>query len=194
MQISGPFSRLVVAAIGVVVSGIGAASDLFDVQRFEDPGRTIIAELVDLDGDGRSDLVQIVMRGIPPEEKRFIRVRLQSADGKLRDEADFELPMPEGAAAYDIADLRSAPGDELLLLRRHDLLILSLASVDAPRWSLPISGGTSVGAGEDERGLERMRMVFEVSGDRPWILATKVPVSPTSSDVPAPLTLRTRHS
>jgi hypothetical protein len=133
-------------------------SDPFEVIAFADPGRTVLAELVDLDGDGQQDLLQGLVRGIPPAEKRLLRVRLQAPDGSIPDAASFELALPDGAAAFDLADLRETPGTEVVLLRAHDVLVLSLASDHGPRWSLPLREGTSVGAAHDERGLERLRL------------------------------------
>jgi hypothetical protein len=141
----------------------------FEVVELADPGRTVLAEIADLDGDGRRDLLQVVIRGVPPDERRLLRMRLQAPDGSVPETPSFELPMPPGAAAFDLADLRDAPGSELVLLRAHDLLVLSLAAPGAPRWSYPLPG-TSVGAGQDERGLERLRMVFDGLGPGPRLL------------------------
>ena len=162
-----PFCTVLLALLALPVA---AADDPFEIIHFKDEGRTILGELIDLDGDGRTDLVQVVMRGVPPRHERVIRVRLQQQDGRLPAQPDFEIPCPPGTAAFDFGDLRDAPGTELLLLRPHDLLILSLAKPDAPRWSLPIPGGTSAGAAEDERGLEQLVMIYDDFGDRKWLL------------------------
>lgn len=154
----------------LLVAPVVAADDPFEVVRFSDVGRTVLAEIVDLDGDARMDLLQVVMRGIPPEQTRVIVVRFQGPDGRLPVEPSFEIPSPPNAAAYDFGDLRDTPGTELLLLRGQDLLILSLSSPDAPRWTLPIPDGTSAGAAEDERGLEQLRMIYHDFADEPWIL------------------------
>jgi hypothetical protein len=161
---------LCVALFALLVAPAATADKPFDVERFTDAGRTVMAEIIDLDGDGRMDLLQVVMRGIPPAQKRVIVVRLQGADGKLPAQPTFEIPSPLNTAAYDFGDLRDTPGTELLLLRGQDLLILSLASADAPRWTLPIPDGTSAGAAEDERGLEQLRMIYDDFGDETWIL------------------------
>jgi hypothetical protein len=143
--------------------------DPFEIVEFGDSGRCVLAEIVDLDGDGRRDLLQVVVRGIPPDERRLLRVRLQAPDGRIPDAPSFELALPPGAAAYDLADLRDEPGTELVLLRAHDLLLLSLAAPGGPRWSLPLRG-TSVGAAHDERGLERLRLAFPGLGPGPRLL------------------------
>jgi hypothetical protein len=160
-------------ALLLLLSGTAAAQatdDPFEVIELADPGRTVTAEISDLDGDGRRDLLQVVIRGIPPEERRILRVRLQRADGGVPEAPSFELALPPGAAAFDLADVRDTPGEELLLLRAHDLLVLSLAAPGAPRWSYPLPG-TSVAAAQDERGLERLRMVYAGLGDGLRILA-----------------------
>lgn len=159
-----------VVALLPPASALAGDEDPFEVLTFDDPGRTVLAELVDLDGDGRRDLLQGIVRGIPPDERRILRVRLQGPDGRLPKEPTFDLPMPAGAAAYDLGDLRDTPGSELLILRAHDLLVLSLASRTAPTWVLPIEHATTVGAARDERGLERLPMVFHEFGPEPRML------------------------
>ena len=49
----------------------------------ESEGRTLAAELLDLDGDGRQDLLQAVFVSFPPNEKRWVRVFRQGSDGAL---------------------------------------------------------------------------------------------------------------
>lgn len=151
--------RLLAPLVALLPAAAGAAaSDPFDVIAFADAGRTILAELADLDGDGRRDLLQGIVRGIPPAERRLLRVRLQGPDGRIPEAPTFELALPDRVAAFDLADLRETPGEELVLLRAHDVLLISLASERGPRWSLPLREGTSVGAARDERGLERLRL------------------------------------
>ena len=47
-----------------------AAESPFAIQSFETEGRTTAAELVDLDGSGRADLLQVTFRGVPPDEEQ----------------------------------------------------------------------------------------------------------------------------
>lgn len=68
--------------------------------------------------------------------------------------------MPEPTAVYDLADIRSTPGTELLLLGPDGILILSLAGPEAPRTKISVGPGTTVGVATDERGLERFHLVF----------------------------------
>ena len=114
--------------------GLGAANEpAFELLTLESPGRTVAAEFADLDGDGRTDLLQIVYVGVPPKETREIRVYLQSADGAVGPEPSFAIPMPAGGAAYDLGDLLENPGEELVLLRRDGVTILSLAQPTGAR-------------------------------------------------------------
>ena len=159
---------------GVIVAllfvSTAAADDLFEIVRYGDEGRTVMAEFADLNGDGRMDLLQVVVRGIPPNESRVIKVRLQNEKGEIAEKPTYSFEAPPGVAAYDLGDLRETPGTELLLLRGEDLLVLSLAEPDGPRWTLDISDGTSVGAGEVERGFSRLRMIYDDFGEEARIL------------------------
>jgi hypothetical protein len=131
--------------------------------------RSVAAEIADFDGDGAADLLRVGFAGIPPEERRALRVYLQR-EGRIPERPSFELPLPDDAAAYDVADVKPAPGEELLLLQPAGLLVLSLASAEAPRWSLPIAGGVTLAAGADELGLDRLRIVSRAFGPEPWLL------------------------
>ena len=152
-------------------AAVGADGGLFDVRSFESRGRSVAAELADVDGDGRIDLFVVVLAGIPPEETRRIRVYLQRPDGSLPAQPDHEIAMPPLAAVYDVYDIRpETPGEELLVLLPDGVTILSLASAEGPRWSLAVPGATSVGVSVDERGLEPFRLVYREFGPEPWIL------------------------
>ena len=61
----------------VLCAAVARAEDPFAVQVIESRGRTVTAELVDVDGDGRQDLLQVVTFGMPPDELRVIRIHLQ---------------------------------------------------------------------------------------------------------------------
>ena len=52
----------------------------------------VAAELVDLNGDRRTDLFVAALSGIPPEEERVLRVYLQGEDGKLPAKPDHVIP------------------------------------------------------------------------------------------------------
>lgn len=155
------------------------AADPFFVQIIEVAERTVVAEIADLDGDGRSDLLQVVFAGIPPNEKRLIRVFYQRAQGTIPGVPDLEVPLPGPAAAFDLANLRGDAGVELLLLTPKGVTIVSFDGLRAGQdpesrgieiAELRVPGGLSVGAAEDERGLDRLPMVSLDFGEEPRLL------------------------
>jgi hypothetical protein len=148
-----------------------AADPAFELRELPADGlRSVAAEIADLDGDGAADLLRVGFADIPPRERRVLRVHLQRAEGGLPERSSFELPLPADAAAYDLADVMPAPGEELILLQPDGLLVVSLASVDAPRWRLPVAGGGTLAAGSDELGLDRLRIASRAFGPEPWLL------------------------
>ena len=131
----------------------------FAVTELPNAGRAVAAEIADLDGDGRADLLVLSVAGVPPDEKRTIRVRYQAADGALPEAPSWEAPLPRAAAVYDIADVDGQPGSELVLLERDGLAVLSLAG-RTPHWRQLLSPSTPTAAVlPDERGIERLRLV-----------------------------------
>jgi hypothetical protein len=157
--------------------------DLFALQQVQtSEGRTVAAELADFDGDGRTDLLQIVFVGVPPDEKRSIRLWTQAQDGLLSAQPVYEIPVPEDSAAYDVGDVTELPGKELVLLRPKGVTILSFANADLPRRDLAVEGSTLVPS-EDERGLDRLHMIYTDFGPEPRLLvpmlAQTVFLSPT---------------
>jgi hypothetical protein len=149
--------------------------DLFDITTIENEGRSVAAELADLNGDGRTDLFVVTLVGIPPEEKRTILVYLQRDDGSLPREPDHALPVPHWSAVYDVADVRKdAPGEELVLLRPEGVTLLSLADASGKSWTLEAPGPTSVGLADDERGFEPFRIVYDDFGDEPWLIVPQI--------------------
>jgi FG-GAP-like repeat len=142
---------------------------LFAITEIPEAGRVIQADLVDLDGDGRGDLLTTVSDGMPPDESRAIEARFQRPDGTLPAAADWSGPVPRGAAAYDLADLDGQPGVEMVLLRRDRLTLLSLSARTPHFRDLPVPGPTLAVAG-DERGLDRLRIVRSGLGAAPRLL------------------------
>jgi hypothetical protein len=148
--------------------GARAAEPVFDVVEIPSEGRTVAAELVDLDGDERVDLLQIVFVSMPPNERRRVRVFLQGESG-FSGAPDHELALPEGSATYDLADVLPSPGAELLLLRARDVVVISFAGPEPRRLDLDVPAVT-LGAAQDERGIDRMRLAWEELGDEPWLM------------------------
>ena len=165
---------LLSGVLAALVADAAAAKPAFRADPIASDGRTVAAELADFDGDGRTDLMQVLFRDNPPHEQRLIRVTLQGEDGALPPRPTFERPLPAGAAAYDVHDLRESPGSELVLLRQSDVLVLSLASASGTSWSLPFPGPGSVGALGDDRGLERIAIVYPELGREPRLLAVQL--------------------
>lgn len=149
--------------------------ELFALTTLPHQGRAVAAELADLDGDGRLDLFVVRLTGLPPREERSIGVHLQRVDGGFNAAPDHRIALPEWSAVYDMADLRpEAPGAELVLLQPDGVLLLSLASADAPRWKLAVPGATTAGLADDERGFEPYPLVYRDFGTEPWILAPQL--------------------
>jgi hypothetical protein len=158
-------------AAALLLSGVAHSDDApFRVQSIPTPGRTVALELADLDGDGRQDVMRVAVFGLPPDERRVLHVYLQSETGAFAPRPSFERPLPTGAAVYDVADVRPEGGEELLFLLARSVVILSLASADAPRWELPIDGHVSVAPAADERGLEPLPLFHDDLGPEPLLL------------------------
>jgi len=165
-----PLRWVVLGLLGVLLGlDARAAEPVFDVVEMPTEGRTVAAELVDLNGDGRLDVLQIVYVSVPPNERRLIRVFLQKASG-FAVEPDRELPLPAGSATYDLADIFPEPGTELLLLRARGVVALSLGHDEVRAREIAPPGLVTLGAAADERGIDRLRIVWTGLGDRPWLM------------------------
>jgi hypothetical protein len=132
------------------------APDPFEVQEIAVEGRAAAAELAELDGDGRADLLVLAIAGLPPEERRELQVHFQD-DGRLPEAPSWRAPLPPGVAAYDLAELDARAGTEIVLLRADRLAALSLAGRDASWRELACPGPTAAPAA-DERGVDRLRI------------------------------------
>ena len=150
-------SRFAIAACFVARAALAEETPLpFAIQTLPSAGRTVEAEIVDLDGDGRAELLAIVFRGVWPDETREIHVHYPGADGVLPATPSWSAPLPEDAASYDLAALDAKPGSELLLLVRDGIDVLSLAS-RTPRWrTLRVASPPTIAVRPDERGLDRL--------------------------------------
>lgn len=151
------------------------AEELFEVSRFASEGRAVAAELVELNGDGRVDFFVVALLGIPPNERREIRVFLQADDGTFPAEPDHVIPVPRWSAVYDMAELvDDSPGEEMVLLRPDGVTLLSLADDKGRSWTLTTSGPTTAGLAADERGFEPFKLVYDDFGPEPWILVPRI--------------------
>jgi hypothetical protein len=165
---------LLLASIAPCRAPDARENDLFDIDQIESEGRSVAARLADWNGDGRTDLMVVGLLGIPPEERRILRVYLQKADGSLPRQPDHAIDVPEWSAVYDIADLKESPGWEVVLLRPDGLLILSLADASGRSWHLPAPGPTTAGLADDERGFEPFQLVYRDFGPEPWLLVLQI--------------------
>ena len=156
--------------------GAPVAAEPFDVYELPSEGRVVAAEVFDSDGTGANELLCIVFRGYPPDERRLIRVYGLDDRGVPEATPRFERPLEAGAAAYDLADLDPAPGTELLLLTGQGVRVLSLASAAAKPATLRVPGGGTIAAAPDERGLDRLRLAWPELGPpgEPWLLVPRL--------------------
>lgn len=161
---------LAMALVVLFRSPTVAADEFFDIAQIESPGRSVAAELADLNGDGRADLLVVAFYGLPPEEQRSVRVHLQKPDGTLPARPDHTVALPPGSAVYDLADLRGGPGQELVLLRPDGVAVLSLADASGELWHVPTPGATTLALAEDERGFEVFPVVVRDFGPEPWLM------------------------
>ncbi len=132
--------------------------DPFTIRAIESSGRTVLANLVDLDGDGRGDLLTVVFSGVPPNESRQMRVYYQRPDGSLPPEPDERDAVPAGVAAYDLAELEPERGVELLLLQREGITVQGFRDRIPRRRELAIPAPPLLALAADERGLDRLRL------------------------------------
>jgi hypothetical protein len=152
------------AALCLISAAAPADDDPFSVQEISSKGRTVFAEITDLDGDGRADVLHGVIFGMPPNEIRLLRVHLQRADGAIPQEADLAVKILKPTAAYDVAEVDGRPGDEVVLLQRRGAELLSVRRDEAgapfvERRDVLIPNDLTIAASEDERGLDRLDLV-----------------------------------
>jgi hypothetical protein len=162
---------------------VRADDEIFGIVELPSPGRVVTARFADFDGDGDKDLMLVTLEGLPPGQRRTVRVHAQEASGEFSVSPRISVPLPEWSAVYDIADITESPGDELILLRPDHVTVLSLAGEKGVYRDFALGGPTSLGAADDERGFERFRLVYEDFDDEPWILVPQFgAVSALSAD------------
>jgi hypothetical protein len=172
--------RFAAIALSGLLTGVGhpaaADDDIFDIQEIDSPGRVVTAKFADFDGDQRVDLMLVSLAGIPPKESRTIWVYLGQDDGVFGAAPSHSLPLPPSSTVYDVADLKDTPGEELVLLRPDGVTIYSIANATGRLWNLPVTGPSTVGAADDERGFDAFRLVYTEFGNEPWILVPQIGV------------------
>ena len=158
--------RLLAALVACFAPGFAAqAEPAFDILELPSPGRTEAAGFADLDGDGHTDIFAVSFAGIQPAERRELRVYFQRSEGTLPLEPDWAGTVLDGAAAFDVADLPDGPGEELLLLRRHRVTVLSLARRSVARRDLVIPGDPTAATSEGEGRFDRLRIARAELGE-----------------------------
>ncbi len=167
-----PRAIALACAVALLAGSTRAAEDPFDWIELPASGKTVAAELADFDGDGRADVLAIAYVGLPPRERRLIRIYRQDEGGVLAT-VPVEIGLPPDTAGYDIADLDGTPGAELLLVRPQGVHALGFAG-GTPAWrELPLPEAPSLGAVADERGLDRFPLARREFGARPWLLVPR---------------------
>ena len=164
--------RLVVATAVVAGASLPArAEDPFDLRVLASSGRTKLAEIVDLDGDGRSDVLSVAFVGLPPAERPEVRAHFQREDGSFPDQPDWTGTLPPGVAVYDLADRPGTDATGVLFVARDRITQLSLAG-RSPTWhEIPLVGVTTIAIAADERGLDRLRVARSDLGPAPrWLV------------------------
>jgi hypothetical protein len=111
-----------------------------------------------------------LIEGMPPGERRTLHVFYQRPDHSFAAQADWSAPVPEGSAAYDLAQLDDRPGAEVILLRRDRLTLLSLGGREPAFRDLAVPAGT-IAVAADERGVDRMALARDGLASEPRLLA-----------------------
>jgi FG-GAP-like repeat len=158
------------AAIGAALALPAAAEDPFRIQSLAVEGRAVQADIVDLDGDARGDVLCTRVDGMPPNERRTLLVYYQRPDQTFPAVADWSAPVPSGAAAYDLAELDGRPGAELILLRRDRVTLLSLSGRAPGFRDLPVGPEPTIALAVDERGLDRIAIARTGIAAQPLLL------------------------
>ena len=158
------------AALGSTLAVAAGAEPPFELIDLPAPGRTAFAGFADLDGDGRTDVFSIGLSGVPPADRRVLRIHFQTQEGRLPGIPGWSGEVLAGAAALDVADLPDGPGEELLLLGREGVSVLSFAGRSFERREMPVPRPPTIAFAPDERGLDRLLLVRDGFRDGPLLL------------------------
>ena len=133
--------------------------ELFELIEIASRGRTVAAEIADLDGDSRADLLAIRVNGLPPGESRELDVFFQGPDGRLGRQPALSIPLPPDTNVFDIGALDASPGQEFVLLRPRGARVFSFAERRAQISEFSLEDGVTLGAAGNERGVQRVRLI-----------------------------------
>ncbi len=154
-----------IAATSAALATPAAGEDPFGIHAVALGGRVVQADLVDLDGDARGDLLCMRATGMPPEEQRTIHVFYQRPDRTFPGAPDWSAPLPGGSAAYDLAELDARAGAELVLLRRDRLTLVSLSGRETAFRDLAMGSDSTIAVVGDERGIDRLSIARDGLAD-----------------------------
>lgn len=168
--------RMLATIVLCIVASVSQARDEppFDVQEIALSGRVVTAALSDFDGDRLADLMIATLEGLPPAETRQLHVYLQSSAGVFGQTPSHSIEIPRHAAVYDIADVTSQPGTELVLLRPDGLTLLSVANGEELEQHLAAPGPSTIAASSDERGFDSFKLAFANVGGKPRFLVPQI--------------------
>jgi hypothetical protein len=134
------------------------AEDAFRIFEISTDSRVVQADLVDVDGDGRGDLVWTGTTRLPPNERRRLHVHYGQDPMGFSAAAETTVTLPSQVGAYDLVDVDGVPGVEVLLLRRREIRVWSFGGRTHAQTKIPIPGDGSLAAASDERGLDRLHI------------------------------------
>ncbi|NLH50498.1 MAG: VCBS repeat-containing protein [Myxococcales bacterium] len=106
-------------------------------------GRVFLVVPIDLNGDGRQDLLVPHATGEKPNAQPHLAVFLAQPAGYAAS-PDFDLTLPADACLFDAADLDGDGLQELVLLRKWQVQSLTPRAGTRPEWTTLIKHGTGV--------------------------------------------------
>ncbi len=104
-------------ALSSLAPGARAAQDKlkFEVEQLQVDGKVRSVDAVDLDGDGKLDLVAAVVKGKKREAQRSLAI-FWNHSGSFAGKPDLIIPLAKEICAYDFASLDGQPARALLLI------------------------------------------------------------------------------
>jgi len=132
-------------------------------ERIARDGTVTSASAVDLDADGRTDVVASRVERRGGRRVRFLDV-LRQRDGRLPADGITALPVPDEAAAYVVADLLPAPGAEIAFVRSDGVEVVYAGGEELASGRALVRTDTFFVRGDAER-LPRWDAAPDLDGD-----------------------------